>query len=63
MAFEINITLSDDGQFNISAPFDNQIICYGMLAHAHDVIKAAAEGAIEAAPPKPTLIPVHGSLR
>ena len=39
MHTEIKITLDEKGQVLVTAPFDNKIICYGLLEVAKDVVR------------------------
>lgn len=39
MDISLTITLNQaTGQVHVSGPIDNKLVCYGMLAVAHDVI-------------------------
>lgn len=39
MPQRIVIEMTDDGQFNVHAPLQDKILCYGLLEAARDVIK------------------------
>jgi len=56
MPAQIIISLDDAGQVEVSAPAQNIILCYGMLARARDLIKEAHEQAASQAivPPSPS---------
>jgi hypothetical protein len=39
---EVKIELWDDGQIKVFAPFDNELLCYGLLEKGKDIVKAQA---------------------
>lgn len=40
MALKLEIVLNDNGSVTVSGPFQNKIICYGMLEAAKGVVQA-----------------------
>lgn len=39
----IEITMTDKGEIAVSGPFNNKLLCFGLLEIARDVIRAQAE--------------------
>lgn len=58
MPQRIIIEMTDDGQFNVHAPLQDKILCYGLLEAARDVIKDyMAPDSRVVAPPAGLIVP------
>lgn len=60
MPVQLVITLTDEGQLNVSGPIDNKMLCYGILEVAKEVVAERARQSQKLVQPATMVLPKIG---